>query len=194
MRSLPGRSLLIALTVSAAVLLLGQGICRAESIVAPAGPRTRSLPPAPKTLGDLIEGARRYDGSRVVLEGEVVGDIMRRGGIGWLNIYDGTATIGVWGPIALLREVNLAGDYKTRGDRLRVQGVFYRTDPRQGGELDIRASSLAVIAHGARMNRPVTPARILLAAIAVGLAALLGLVWSRLRPGRETGENGQGPR
>lgn len=194
MRSLPGRSIFFALTISASVLLLGQGVCRAETIVAPAGPRAQSLPPAPKTLGDLIEGARQYDGSRAVLEGEVVGDIMRRGGIGWLNISDGTATIGVWGPVALLREVNLAGDYKTRGDRLRVQGIFYRADPRQGGELDIRASSLAVIARGARMNRPVTAARILLAAIAVGLAALLGLVWSRLRPGREIGENGQDPR
>ena len=185
MRSLPGRSIFLALTVSAAFLLLGQGICRAETILAPAGPRAQSLPPAPKSLGDLIEGAHRYDGSRVVLEGEVVGDIMRRGGIGWLNIYDGTATIGVWGPVALLHEVNLAGDYKTRGDRLRVHGVFYRADPRQGGELDIRASSLEMLARGERLARPVAPGLILSAIASLAVALLLGLAWRKLGRNQE---------
>ncbi|HYG56564.1 MAG TPA: hypothetical protein VD902_00650, partial [Symbiobacteriaceae bacterium] len=38
------------------------------------------------TVSDLVEQAKAYDGKQVTLQGEVIGDVMRRGEYGWINI------------------------------------------------------------------------------------------------------------
>ncbi|HZD60417.1 MAG TPA: DNA-binding protein, partial [Anaerolineae bacterium] len=38
---------------------------------------------------ELIKNAKEYEHTRVSFEGEAVGDIMKRGSYGWINIHDG---------------------------------------------------------------------------------------------------------
>lgn len=154
---------------------LDAGIAAAQA--PPSAPKAQEVPPHPRHLGDLIEGGAIYDGKQVTVEGEVLGDVMIRDSCGWINISDGSAVIGVWGPSSLMSKVRLAGTYKTHGDRVRIQGVFRRSDPEQGGEMDIRASSLEVVSRGRAVDHPVTPAQIARAVASLLVAIALGLVW-----------------
>ncbi|MDI3280104.1 MAG: OB-fold nucleic acid binding domain-containing protein [Bacillota bacterium] len=147
-------------------------------------PFSLSAAEAPQvSLNRLIEEAASYHGKEVTVEGEVVGDVMLRGSYGWLNLSDGSAVLGVWGPAELLRQVRTGGGYWAQGDRVRVRGIFWRADPRQGGELDLQATALEVVARGRAREHPVTAPQFLRAAFSLAAAAALALAWSRRREG-----------
>lgn len=147
---------------------------------------------APKvSLNRLIEEAASYHGKEVTVEGEVVGDVMVRGSYGWINLSDGSAVLGVWGPAELLRQVRTGGGYWTQGDRVRVRGIFWRADPRQGGELDLQASALEVVARGKAKDHPVTALQFLRAAFSLAAAAALAVLWFHRQKRKE--EQGEGP-
>lgn len=154
--------------------------------------RAAETPPRPRSLADLVEGAAAYDGKRVTVEGEVVGDVMIRGSLAWINIGDGSTTIGVWGRTDLMHQVRLTGNYKTRGDLVKVTGVFRRADPNQGGELDIEATTISVAACGKKVAHPVAPAHVARAVLSVMVAALLGMMARLVLWKEETREVGDG--
>lgn len=97
---------------------------------------------------DLIDQAKEYDGKTVTYAGELIGEIMRRGEFAWVNIKDGEHSIGVWLNAALLKDINFAGNFKTRGDTVEITGVFHRACPEHGGDLDIHAQGLRKLASG----------------------------------------------
>lgn len=142
----------------------------------PSAPRAGEVPTHPRRLGDLVEGATTYDGKQVTVYGEVIGDVMIRGSYGWINITDGSTTIGVWGDESLLREVKHVGGYKSLGDRVKVTGVFRRADSSQGGELDIQAFSITVTSRGRRIEHPITRSHVMGAFISVAIAIVLGVL------------------
>jgi hypothetical protein len=97
---------------------------------------------------ELINNARKYDGKSVVYVGEVVGDVMVRGDFAWVNVNDGESTIGVWMSKELAKEIKFAGSYHARGDQLEITGVFHRSCPQHGGDMDIHAESMRKISSG----------------------------------------------
>ncbi|KPK98723.1 MAG: hypothetical protein AMJ95_02885 [Omnitrophica WOR_2 bacterium SM23_72] len=97
---------------------------------------------------DLIKNAWEYDGKTVVYEGEVIGDIMRRKEFAWVNVKEGKSAIGIWVPHALLQDVAYSGSYKSKGDTVKVRGIFHRACPEHGGDLDIHAEALSVTSRG----------------------------------------------
>ncbi len=122
------------------------------------------------TAEELVTNARAHDGEMVVFEGEVIRAVLPRGDHAWINLHDGTTAIGVWVPLAATAEVRYAGQYKVRGDRVRVRGVFHRACPEHQGALDIHAEELTVVATGG----PVT--EYLGGGKAFALAVLLGVL------------------
>jgi len=48
----------------------------------------------------------------------------------------------------LAKEINFAGNYKTRGDRVEVTGEFHRACLEHGGDLDIHAKTLRKLGNG----------------------------------------------
>ena len=132
----------------------------------------------PDNLNQLIEQAKNLDGRTVEVEGEAVGDLMRRGAVTWINISDGTATLGVWGP-PTFSPVRFLGRYKTKGDTVRLEGIFRRADPEQGGELAIKATSLRVVKPGGLIRRAIPYGRIVLALGSLLAAAGLCLLWRK---------------
>jgi len=102
---------------------------------------------------ELIGNAKEYDAKLVTYAGEVIGDIMVRGEFAWVNISDGDNALGVWINASLLKEINFTGNYKNRGDKVEVTGIFHRACPEHGGDLDIHAQSLRKLGIGRIVNQ-----------------------------------------
>lgn len=96
----------------------------------------------------LINNAKEFDGRVIAYEGEVIGDIMIRGGYAWVNLNDGKNAIGIWLNKPLALGILHSGSYKSKGDWLEISGVFHRACLEHGGDLDIHAQSLRKIKPG----------------------------------------------
>jgi hypothetical protein len=103
---------------------------------------------APATSTDLIVQARTLDKTVVTYGGEVVGEILDRGAFAWVSIYDGTNALSVWMTKAQARTLSVLGNYKYRGDEIRVRGILHRACPEHGGALDIHAETVRVTHPG----------------------------------------------
>ena len=91
---------------------------------------------------ELINNAKQYDGKAVTYKGEVIGDIMMRGGFAWINVNDGVNAIGIWSNEDLVKDIVYTGNYKSRGDTVEVKGIFHRACLEHGGDLDIHIDGL----------------------------------------------------
>ena len=96
----------------------------------------------------LIENAKDFDNKSVIFQGEVIGDVMKRGDFAWVNINDGTNALGIWMPKDFTKDIVYTGSYKAKGDILEVEGVFHRACPQHGGDLDIHAQVVKKIRPG----------------------------------------------
>lgn len=104
--------------------------------------------PQPFSSTELINQAKQYDNKIVIFEGEVIGDIMKRGENSWINVNDGNNAIGIWISTALTKGITHTGSYASRGDSVEITGIFHRACPEHGGDLDIHAQALRKIAAG----------------------------------------------
>lgn len=101
---------------------------------------------------DLINNAKQYDGKAVDYRGEVIGDIMIRGQYAWININDGQNAIGIWAAKTLIEDIAYKGSYTFKGDEVEIAGIFHRSCPEHGGDLDIHAQSIRKIASGRQIS------------------------------------------
>lgn len=97
---------------------------------------------------ELIQNAKEYDGKEVVFQGEVIGDIMKRGNFCWVNISDGKSAIGVFLENSIIGDIKFRGDYDHIGDIVEARGIFHRSCIEHGGDLDIHASYMAKLKDG----------------------------------------------
>jgi hypothetical protein len=133
----------------------------------------------PSSSVDLVNNSKNYDGQTVTYEGEIIGDIMVRGENAWINVNDGSNAIGVWTTREMTREIFKKGSYRTRGDTLRIEGIFHRSCPEHGGDLDIHARSWTQTSPGCNIpERPDPHKRDLAFGLTIG-ALLLGLITKR---------------
>jgi hypothetical protein len=125
----------------------------------------------------LIEKEKSFDGKKVVLEGEAIGDIMKRGDSAWINIRDESRAIGVWLPKSLAQKIKITGDYNFIGDTIRVIGIFNKSCPQHGGDTDIHAINISIIKPGRRIIHPLNKNKLYLALLlsAITLAMYLGV-------------------
>jgi hypothetical protein len=123
---------------------------------------------------ELIRNAKEYDGKLIAYSGEVIGDVMRRGEFAWVNINDGENALGAWMSAALAKEIKFTGNYKSRGDRLEIVGVFNRACFEHGGDLDIHARSWLKIASGRMVKENLNFDKVNLNLIILGA---LFLIW-----------------
>ncbi|MDD5166745.1 MAG: DNA-binding protein [Candidatus Omnitrophica bacterium] len=128
----------------------------------------------PVSSTDLIKHAKSYDAKMVVYEGEVIGDVMRRGDFAWVNVSDGQNAVSIWMKSVLANEIKYTGSYKSIGDGLEITGIFNRACPEHGGDLDIHAQVVRKTGAGRLLNeRPNIDKKNL----AIILLGLLGLIW-----------------
>jgi hypothetical protein len=128
----------------------------------------------PISSSELINNARQYDRKTVVYEGEVIGDIMRRGEYAWINLYDGKNAIGIWINASLVKDIAYVGSYKTRGEIIEVTGIFNRACQEHGGDLDIHALAMRKISAGRPVQERLNTGK---GNLAIVLLVILCLVW-----------------
>lgn len=117
---------------------------------------------------ELVAAPPEDDGRHVVYEGEAIGDSLRADqGRRWINLLDDGVTIGVVVTQEMADRVTRYGEWGMRGDRVRVSGILRVACDEHGGDLDIHADSLEVVAEGGRVSHPVSVWK----AIAIGASA-----------------------
>ena len=91
------------------------------------------------------------DGDYVKITGEVVGYAVKADSRHvWLNVQDDTgAVISVYASRSLAKEVSTFGGYAATGDMVEIKGVYNQACKRHAGELEIHATSLALMQAGA---------------------------------------------
>lgn len=149
--------------------------------------------PAVVTSGELLDCPQTWDGREVRLIGEVVGDMLRRGDVAWLQVNDDAYAVdlgplpthrdyrgiggglGVLAPFAEARTLSWIGGPRTRGDVVEVSGTFHRVDPATREVAVIRATRLEVRSAGGPVELPPVPLRrtAALSALTVAAAVLL---------------------
>ncbi len=127
----------------------------------------------------LIERARAYDGKPVEYRGELIGEPMRRGDHLWINVSDGGLAIGVWVLRSAMPAVRHFGAYSARGDTVLVRGLFHKGCPEHGGDMDIHAEAISIVAPGETKRHQVKAASLAWALGLCTLAFLALLYWRR---------------
>lgn len=130
-------------------------------------------------INQLIEQENRFDHAQVTVQGEAIGEPMVRGNICWVNLNDGTNAIGVKMAASEARQIRMFGNYRQRGDTVRITGTFYKDCPEDGGETDLHANALQVVSSGQITERSVSPAKMIAAVALAFLTALCLLVLRR---------------
>jgi hypothetical protein len=125
---------------------------------------------------ELINNAKLYDGKVVVYEGEVIGDIMKRGDYAWINVNDGDKAVGIWVNYSLTKEINYTGSYKSKGDRIEITGVFQRACVQHGGDLDIHAQGIRKLSPGRAIQEKLNPGKRNLAITSLGFLCLIWIL------------------
>ncbi|HOV94004.1 MAG TPA: hypothetical protein PLT87_03900 [Spirochaetales bacterium] len=132
------------------------------------------------TADQLIDDAAKWDGKRVEFEGEVIGDIMARGGYVWINVLDGDSAIGIWLPKSLVPNIRFTGQYFAKGDKVEIHGIMHRACQDHGGDLDIHADYAAILEEGTKVLHPIQRDR-LWWGITLGVASILSVGFWRYR-------------
>ncbi|MBU0573385.1 MAG: OB-fold nucleic acid binding domain-containing protein [Candidatus Margulisiibacteriota bacterium] len=132
------------------------------------------------TIADMINNAVSYDNQQVIIEAEIIGNVMKRGKITWLNVNDGSSAIGVVIASKDMPAIRYAGNYKHAGDRVRISGIFKRADEKYGGDLDIRAQQITVIEEGHKIERRVNHRKMMLVYILLPVVLFLIIIKPRL--------------
>lgn len=102
----------------------------------------------PLSVAEIIKNVKSFDGKTIVFEGEVIGDVMRRGNFAWVNVYNYDDALGVWMSAALAAGIDHTGSHRETGDKIEVVGVFHRACPEHGGDMDLHAQSIRRLSCG----------------------------------------------
>lgn len=116
-------------------------------------------------INDLIENAKELDGQEVIVQGEAIGERLDRGDYSWVNINDGTNAIGIWLKKSEAEKVSYYGNYKYKGDIVKITGIFHRACTDHGGEADLHSSSIVIIEEGHAVKEQVSYSKIITAII-----------------------------
>jgi hypothetical protein len=125
---------------------------------------------------ELIDKAKDYDQKEVIFTGEVIGDVMKRGQYGWINVSDDSNAIGVWITFEDTKKIKYTGQYKYKGDMVKIDGIFNRACPEHGGDLDIHARSIEIINEGFEIKRGINLLYVLIGSILLVIAVCLNLI------------------
>lgn len=162
-------ALLLALVLAIAAIGAPSSACASEHV-------------GPVDVADVIARAEDLNGSIVTIEGEAVGESLHAEvGHEWVNILDDDTAVGVVMSAQDAALVKTYGEWDTRGDRIRVTGLFSAACPDHGGDLDIHAARISVITPGGPIDRPINGWKAIIAAGGAGVAALLYALYGRSR-------------
>ncbi len=179
---------LTVLVVSGAMLAALAAPAFALATYPPNKPDSTELINHQNVLGDVTKGLF-WNGKAITFHGEAIGEVMVRGDYAWIHLNDDAymvenieegAKLGgynsgmaVWVPSALTKQIDTYGDYQHEGSIVSIAGVFNGACKQHGGDMDIHATSLRVLAAGHVVVDPVRPWKVVLAVVLASIAGLL---------------------
>jgi hypothetical protein len=147
------------------------------------------------TSTTLVENATGWNRRIISFKGEAIGERMARGGMAWIHLNDdaymeksseagaggGGYNSGqaIWLASDLAHRIRFFGDYKNQGDLVKITGIFNAACAEHGGDMDIHATELTVVALGYSVAHEIKMPRAVLAA-SLMLSSIL-LFWIRRR-------------
>jgi hypothetical protein len=163
MEKIKNRSLLILLAVILTIILIG--------FIYSDQPMSKTINSIDNT--SLIERAKELDGTEIVYQGEVIGDIMPRKDHYWINVSSNGTAIGIWITDEQRAEINLTGRFGVKGDEIKIVGQFNQACAEHGGDLDIHAKSVEIISEGNIIPQEINWVRVIIAACLLLVAVCL---------------------
>ncbi len=125
---------------------------------------------------ELVDKATEFNGKIILFEGEVIGDIMIRGDHAWINVSDGDTALGIWIEKKLTRRLTHTGGYNSKGDWIRIYGIFSRACGEHSGELDIHAKSIKVLNRGRIIQERLNLGKRNIALVLLGVLCLVAIL------------------
>lgn len=137
-----------------------------------------AAPVAVDTVG-LSQADPTLDGQSVQFSGEAIGETLRASGeTRWVNVLDNGTAIGVVAPTSMLQSIDGFGDWSQVGTRIEVTGVFNVACDEHGGDLDVHATEIRVLAPAREIPRPISTWKIF---VSVAILAAFAALVARLR-------------
>lgn len=121
----------------------------------------------------VIEQSISLDNTEVTVQGEVIGEALERGEYVWINIYDTTNAIGIWVKKSDTDQIQFYGDYKHRGDTVKITGVFHRACSEHGGDVDIHCTDIDIVETGYNIRDQISAYKIVITASLILIAAII---------------------
>jgi len=132
-------------------------------------------------INTLIEKSQVFDGQVVTIEGEAIGESMLRGEYAWINIIDNTNAIGVWLKASDAQRITSFGDYRHKGDIVKITGTFSRNCTEHGGDIDIHSNTFEITERGYKQPEKINQVKIKTAFALSFLAFLTAYIyWRRI--------------
>ncbi len=138
----------------------------------------------PVTIQQITSRMAIQSGALVRFEGEAIGEALDAGSDRvWVNVLDGGVAIGVVVDRDAAAAISTWGSYRHTGDRVRVEGVYHVACSEHGGDMDVHATSLEVVAPGVERIERADPLELVVGLIGLTVAAgaWLGARARRLR-------------
>lgn len=129
------------------------------------------------TLNELVSNAQKYDTRRVLIKGEVLSVMPYNNGT-WVNISDGSESLGVWFSGAeKIPEITRTGSYRSTGDIIIAEGIFCKNSASHYGEMMLQADMADILFPGKDRKENVPPAKKRVLINGAVLAAVLMLIY-----------------
>lgn len=132
-------------------------------------------------INTLIEDASKLDNKVLTIQGEVIGEVMERGDYAWINVNDGTNAIGVFVNKNDISKIEFCGDYKHKGDIVKITGTFYNACKEHGGEFDIHCSNIEIVKKGQVVKEEISHIKIMATSILLIIAIIILIIYIRLQ-------------
>lgn len=132
------------------------------------------------SIRTLFEESDKYEGQRVAVTGEAIGDIMRDGETFWVNIKDGDFFIGVVLDEVLREKIRKTGRYKVYGDTVRISGVYHLHCKQHWGERDVHAETLDILQEGQEMEEFIDIKKVVMSVI-LAFATIIFIFYAHRR-------------
>lgn len=164
----------VAAVVLACSVLAWNSVLRPGTVEAASGSDYKVAGAQAVLVKELAEKGRGFDGKKVTITGEVIGEVMYRGNYAWVNVLDPSGAIGVFMPADMARAIGSVGGYFRTGDIVRITGTFSISCKQHNGEPDIHAEEMIVVQEGKPIPHRVSPERVISACALTALAVTLG--------------------
>jgi lysyl-tRNA synthetase class II len=117
------------------------------------------------SLKELLTYPDKFDKKTVEIKGEVIGEpILIKKGC-WINISSQGFNIGVFvKKKSFLKKIHYWGDYKKKGDIVKIKGVFFKNCPLHF-EQDIHLKDLKVIEKGFQKKEKISSFKVKLTVV-----------------------------